>query len=311
MKYKTRIPVKSEIIEPTSDKFKSVASVVKAKYGFDLKPQMDLLYVRSCMVTANVNDNDDSFIRDELWKARHTPVLKPVNWQHNDKDIVGVIYSVEARTLDGTLINFDQEEAPDEHFELITEAAVFKLIHPERSSEIKDRFTKANLFVSMEAWFDDYDYGVVGDDGYVDKVLKRSAETSFLDSSLKAHGGKGIYEDMRVSRVLRSITFGGYGFVDNPANKRSHIFNVEDLDKKPEDNQVNSDALLGLLKKLVSEVEKEKVPMTTMQVLLSLLLRLLIRSTRPLIAEIRLRLAKRPRQLLRLKLQILRKKMKI
>jgi hypothetical protein len=50
-----------------------------------------------------------------------------------------------------------------------------------------------------------------------------------LTSHLRAYGGPGIFDDFRIGRVLRKITFSGKGFVDKPANPDSIIFDKEDL----------------------------------------------------------------------------------
>src|SRR5689334_5727353 len=156
MKYKTAVIAKANLIKPKSEAFKTVASSLKDKYGFDLKPQMDLLYLESCLVSAGtragVNDNDDIFTREEAWAARHTPVLKPFNWQHHDKDIVGVIYTVQARDLNGNVLDISSENVPETDFDLWTEAVIFRLIHPDRANEIETRSKANDLFVSMEAW---------------------------------------------------------------------------------------------------------------------------------------------------------------
>lgn len=238
MKYKTQILAKAEVIKPKSESFKTIASSLKQKYGFDLKPQMDLLYLQSCLVSAGtkagVNDNDDIFTREEAWNARHTPVLKPFNWQHQDKDIVGVIYTVQARDLDGNVLDINQEAVPDTDFDLWTEAVIFRLIHPDRAREVEARAKANDLYVSMEAWFDDYGYGLFSNNG-LSKIVARNENTSFLEKHLRAGGGAGKYRDpdsgqeMRIGRVLRSITFGGCGLVDHPANKRSVITSVQEM----------------------------------------------------------------------------------
>lgn len=261
MGYKTfTVPAKAEVVRADSDRFKAVANKFQSKYGFELQPQIDLLYVQSCLVTSNANDNDDLFLRDELWNARATPVLKPSNWQHNDKDILGVIYSVEARDLDGNVIPFDRVETPDTDFELITEAVVFKLIHGDRADEIAKRAEAGSLFVSMEAWFDDYDYAFLSTAGAVEKVVARDNQTGFLDNYLKSNRGTGVYDGQKVVRALRNITFGGQGFVDIPANKRSDIFKVAHLDEAAasEEAASNSDRVVDLLTRLVSHEGSEQ-----------------------------------------------------
>lgn len=269
MGYKTfTVPAKAEVIRANSDRFKAVAESLQTKHGFELQPQIDLLYVQSCLVTAGANDNDDLFLRDELWRARSTPVLKPSNWQHQDKDILGVIYSVEARDLDGNTIPFDRDETPDTDFELITEAVVFKLIHADKAEEIAKRAEAGSLFVSMEAWFDDYDYAFLTSGGAVDKVVARGNDTGFLDTHLKANRGTGVYDGQKVVRALKNITFGGQGFVDIPANKRSDIFKVANLEAAASEEAASSnDRVVDLLTRLVShegseQQEKEYVLMT-------------------------------------------------
>jgi hypothetical protein len=227
---KTYLVSKAELVEPNSDVFRAVAASIQEKYGMDLKPQMDLLYMRSCLVSAGlkagINDNDDIFTREEAWAARHSPVFKPFNWQHQDKDIVGVIYSVEARDLNGNVLDFSDNRVPDQDFDLWTEAVIFRLIHPDRANEVEARAAKNDLYVSMEAWFDDYGYGICDENGKLDKIVARNEKTSFLDKHLRASGGAGLFEEKRIGRVLRSITFGGCGLVDRPANKRSVISDV-------------------------------------------------------------------------------------
>lgn len=231
--------------QPSADLYRAGAAALHDKYGFELKPQVDLMYVQSVLVTAGINDNDDIFLADELWKARHTPVLKPFNWQHTDTDIVGVMYGVAAKDLNGNIIPFDQDDTPEGGYELFTEAAVYKLIHDARAKEIMRRSAQGTLFVSMESWFDNYDYGIVTADNHVE-VIRRTESTAWMDRNLRACGGTGKYQSKRVGRILRNITFGGCGFVDIPANKRSDITDVQDFIPQA----VSEDMVLSLLKKI-------------------------------------------------------------
>lgn len=231
-KFKTILTAKAKVLEPGSVRFRAMASSIKNKYGFELKPQMDLLYVESCLVSAGqsagINQNDDIFTAADTWAARFSPVLKPLNWQHTEKDIVGVMYTVQARDLEGNVLDINSETPPDTAFDLWTEAVIFSLVHQKRAAEVLNRAKAGSLYVSMEAWFDDYQYGLCDDTG-VAKTVARNQSTSFLEGYLKVAGGTGRYVDpdsgqeMRIGRVLRSITFGGCGLVDNPANKRSKI----------------------------------------------------------------------------------------
>ena len=267
-RYHTTFTAKAEVVKPNSKEFKAVAASLKDRYGFDLKPQMDLMYVRSCLVSAGtsvgVNDNDDIFTREEAWAARHTPVLKPFNWQHEDKDIIGVMYTVQARAVDdGEILDINDNTTPDRDFDLYVEAAIFSLIHEDRAAEIAVRSQGGNLFVSMEAWFDDYSYGLYDSEtGTLDRTVARNEKTSFLDKHLRANSGTGVYrdpesdQDMRIGRVLRSITFGGCGFVDRPANKRSVIEAAEPMTSFAErDTELQIEKLLERVMVLESQGE--------------------------------------------------------
>lgn len=229
---------------------------------------MDVLYLESCLVSAGnmagINDNDDIFTREEAWAARHTPVMKPLNWQHNDKDIVGVMYSIQARDLDGNVLDFESETPPDCDFDLYTEAVVWRLIHPERAQEVESRAKSRDLFVSMEAWFDDYGYGMCDAAGKLDNIVSRDKSTAFLEDHLKINRGSGSYEGKRIGRVLRSITFGGCGLVDRPANKRSFITDIkteQDFDSVSA-FESNEEQLSRLIDLLASKLEtKEEILM--------------------------------------------------
>lgn len=255
---KTTWTVKAELVPATDGLFKSMAADLESKYGIKVPEQVDLLYVKSCLVTAGeihgINDNDDVFTREEAWAARHTPLIKPANWQHNDKDIVGVVFSVEARDLDGNVLDFNSDEVPECEFEFWTEAGIFRLIQPEKAREIEQRSKAGNLFVSMEAWFDDYHYGLYNEEGVLDKITARNQETAFLDQHLKVKGGTGSFENRKLGRVLSKITFGGYGFVDNPANKRSVISDVGNANASPSKG-IDEDRVLVLLSEVLDRLE--------------------------------------------------------
>ena len=74
----------------------------------------------------------------------------------------------------------------------------------------------------MECFFTDFD-GLIDKSTGAYKVLGRDNDSAYLTKYLKAYGGKGEYENYKVGRVLRNITFSGKGFVDKPANDNSRF----------------------------------------------------------------------------------------
>lgn len=176
-------------------------------------------------MTEGLNDNDDGFLREELKRALSSPILKPINWQHKDDQILGAMYAVEARDLDGNPL--DVSEIDDQPIELVIQGVVWhQLPHIKATAdEIVSRIEKSDLFVSMECWFDDYEYGLYTQAGELFDRIARKPETAFLERHLRVNGGSGKYNGMRIGRALSGINFGGVAFVDRPANKRSFILN--------------------------------------------------------------------------------------
>lgn len=201
---------------------KATAALAKLDLS-EVHKQVDLLHVEAVLVSEGINDNDDAFTHAELKRALSSPILKPMNWQHKDSDILGVMYSVEARDLNGKVL----AEIGDEPVELVVQGAIWHhLPHIKvTANEIMKRIEKSNLFVSMECWFDDFDYALYTSAGELFDIIKRNDDTAFLDGSLRVCGGTGRYNGMRIGRALSGINFGGVAFVDRPANKRSLILN--------------------------------------------------------------------------------------
>jgi hypothetical protein len=89
---------------------------------------------------------------------------------------------------------------------------------------------RGEWFVSMECFFRGFDYGLEYPDG-VQRVVARNEETAWLTKHLLQYGGDGVYVDektgaeVKLSRVLRNITFSGKGLVRKPANDESVILN--------------------------------------------------------------------------------------
>jgi len=192
--------------------------------------QDDLQYFKAVYATCGFNLNDDVFVNEEFWNARKSPVLKPANWQHKDTDILGVIYAVEAQYLDGTPIDMESENVPEDDFELVVHGVVYKYTFPEYAEEIEKRSTAGELYVSMETWFSSFAYALLEEDQM--QVVERTEDTLGLDKSLRCLGGTGQFDGKRIGRVLKGLTFGGMGFVDQPANPRSEGLTVASEDTK-------------------------------------------------------------------------------
>jgi len=187
--------------------------------------QIDLYYLKSILVSTGWNKNDDVFDPRELWLAKDTPEDKPFNFMHNEKDIIGHITGNVVVDFEGVEINCETEEVPDT-FNILTTSVIYTEWSDEdqrsRMQKIVSEIEDGKWFVSMECLFPDFDYALTTPDGST-KVVQRSESSAFLTKHLRSYGGSGKYEDYRVGRLLRNLSFSGKGLVSKPANPRSVI----------------------------------------------------------------------------------------
>lgn len=222
----------ASIAEPIKDnKSKAFNKNIKALASYD---DSDLYYVQSILVTSSWNKNDDIFSKEEVWAAKNTPEDKPTNLEHDENTIIGHIVSNWSITDDGILIDDSTplDNLP-EKFHIVTGSVIYKAYtNPdlkERTAKLIAEIENGTKYVSMECMFKGFDYGLINESTGEYKILARSDNTAFLTKHLRSYGGTGIYEDHKIGRVLRNITFSGKGYVDKPANPDSIIFSKDNF----------------------------------------------------------------------------------
>ena len=191
----------------------------------------DVFKVYSILVSTSWNKNDDVFSPDEVWASRETPLYKPTNLEHNEKEIVGNIIGNWPVDKNFDLLNSDinSKDLPDVYHILVASVIYRQWQDPEykaRAEQLIREIQSGEKCVSMECIFKGFDYAVESPDGEY-HVIARGENTAFLTQHLRAYGGGGVYQDHKVGRLLRNITFSGKGFVANPANPDSIIFNSD------------------------------------------------------------------------------------
>jgi len=215
----TSIAYQCNIINSSDNKEFSDSDKVKACVN---SGQPDLYYIEAVLVSTNWNDNDDVFSINDTWASRNTPVDKQFNFMHKESDIIGHITS--SYITVGDEVYASEDQIP-EFFDIVVGSVLYKKwSDPElqkRMDKIIAEIPEGKWFVSMEALFTGFDYAILKDSEA--KIIARDNESSFLTKHLRAYGGTGVYNDYRIGRVLKNITFSGKGLVDRPANKRSLI----------------------------------------------------------------------------------------
>jgi len=192
--------------------------------------QIDLYYLESILVSTVWNKNDDVFLPEPTWAARHTPEDKQFNYMHDDDDIIGHITGSYVEDFYGNLIPDDtpEDKIPSE-FNIVTQAVIYTArSNPEtkeRIDEIIDSIERGEgkWKVSMECLFPHFDYAALNKETGEFKIIPRNESSASLSKHLRVYGGSGEYGKWKIGRALRGLTFSGKGLVDNPANERSDI----------------------------------------------------------------------------------------
>jgi hypothetical protein len=185
----------TSLIKPTSRDLDSNEKVLISKLlesqAMANPDQFDLYYLESVLVSVGWNHNDDVFDAVEVWKSRNTPVDKPFNYMHNEKDIIGHLTSSKVVDFEGAVIpdNALIDQLPNK-FDVVVGSVLYKKwSDPDLQARINKLIAEiANnkWFVSMECLFRNFDYAVKyeQDGTEINKILARNEETAFLTKHL-------------------------------------------------------------------------------------------------------------------------------
>lgn len=184
------------------------------------------------MASSIWNGNDDVFTREEISKARYTPIYKPVNEMHKFKEgsakIIGVITSSMLVGENYEPIWSDSECDDDTKVSLLITASLWEIYFPKACAKIKTDIKDKKAFLSMECVSDDFGYALKaeGSDNII--LLPRNELTSHLTKSLRAYQGKGTVKindiNYRIGRWLIGTNFTGVAYVDIPADPNAVVF---------------------------------------------------------------------------------------
>lgn len=225
---------KNDVKDFSGEKFNIVcqAQIIEDKQEIDLLKassdlkgtDIDLLPVKFKLVHANTNKNKHTFTEDELAKAELTPVFKPINWSH-DEPIIGVI-------TESKLVAATNEE--DAHIEV--SGFIYSKLYPAHTKEIAERFSKNQLFFSMEVWVGSTE---------CDMCNKEFSKRADYCEHLKTYKANAVFKD---------ITFAGAGVVERPADVEAVGLEVgsDNPDEKSEE-----DGMKKVENTIVFETQKE------------------------------------------------------
>jgi len=270
-KHKFYLTANLQFNEETEELRKEVASVIKLPTVGEKQP--DLQYFSAIFVSSGENLNHAYFLGSELVAASDSIISKALDVEHDEKDIIGHIFSKEFTDKEGNKLDLESLvatetaslDAEDMHIQI--GAIVYKNRFPELAKEIANDKWK----VSMECYFTDFDIKV--GDLILSKDEAQVVGVSVVDDGIFGKKGKVIKDGKEiatgtVARVLRGICFSGCGIVKNPANPPSVILETasdseEDIivfdvtDKKQNRNDATIDAI-NVTSKEVRGNERDK-----------------------------------------------------
>lgn len=237
----------------------------------------ELYYHTSILVTTNWNKNDDVFMPPVVWAAKDTPVHKPTNLGHDSTKIIGHMTASWAINEEGKTIEATEDvvELPSK-FHILVGSVIYKVwpSSEEYEKNIEDLIKEIEAgekYVSMECTFKNFDYALKDENSKQLKIVARNKDTAFLSKYLRAYGGEGYYNNYKIGRVVREISFCGKGYVDKPANPESVIFTKDEISDFSQAKIVenfkeiekcgvisNNNEILAMETKLMSDFYKEQ-----------------------------------------------------
>lgn len=178
-----------------------VISIKDIETASSTRENKDLLGIEFILCHEGTNKKGARFTAEELRAAQHTPIYKPINWEH-DKPIFGVV--------SGSTLKQDEEGK----LYIQCEGKIWKFKFPEFANFVRRGFDLGTLKMSMECWYTDFNV-VVGDYDYV--IPEREADADLLNAIGTTVG------DKYISKQFINLIFGGVGATGNPADPKARI----------------------------------------------------------------------------------------
>ncbi len=203
----------------------------------------DLLYYKSILASVGMNKNHHYFLPEVLWAAKETATYKRVNLEHEEEYIIGADIRAYAVDFEGKQIpnNTSLHDLP-EKFDIVTEGVIYRSWTDPKTQKIVDNVIEGmqsgKYSVSVETAYKNFDYVLVDKDG-VEEFIKRNSKNAYLT---KYYKNRQLYQGKKVGIAFDRAIFIGKGIVENPANPRSKIIEIEKNSEKLSISNKISDA---------------------------------------------------------------------
>lgn len=189
-----------------------------------------LLFAAGNLAVADLaNLNDDAITLEDTLRTYRAFQYQQVNEEHNRGEIRGFIVKVGLSEL-GTdrLITEEEARAANKPCNIAIVFALWRVVDSDLANWLQRADApgspdKGKLSLSFEVGFDDYDVVLLPKDASnlalaTARITPDSPEFEHYSKMLRCHGGKGVYKDQRVARIIMgNIVPLGAGIVTVPA----------------------------------------------------------------------------------------------
>lgn len=184
----------------------------------------DLMFFKAVYLTSGANLNYTYFDKGELVKSIDTVANKAMDIEHEEQGIVGHIYTASFFKANSEK---EIETAKVKSYDGSVDVVIAGVVYKDRFPELAKEITRGEWFVSMETYYECFDimvgemlfdYDTATSLGIVDLVGKEV--TLKKTDNVVAAGA--------VSKLIKNLHFSGGGFVKEPANPTSVIFDTSD-----------------------------------------------------------------------------------
>jgi len=281
------------VVSEEKDKYLSVASLDKLRKflpDINTDDNVDLLPVAfdACVVN-RVNKNGDVIDGETAAKIAKNFVNKPINIEHNRKQVIGCIVSASFSKF-GSNESLDEADVKSMNtpFNITLGGVIWKLVDRDLADQIEESNdpTSDNYMTISASWelgFNDYNIVVLesGEKNIENGMIVSDAdEVEKMKDKLKGFGGSGkLNQDKYIYRqVLGKVVPLGVGFTLNPAADvqgvatqsespiKIELKTKESLDEQDEKDEVKADVSESISENTTSQednlnVKKERIYM--------------------------------------------------
>lgn len=185
----------SLVTEPNESHLHALAAI-NEREGIELKTD-DVLYTIFKLCHKGANGNKDSFLEDELAENHASARYQAIDWEHKEPNI-GAIYDSK----------YIEDDPKDKLPYVLCAGVVWKRRYPELAQKMMERYSKGELFYSMEVWFKQAECSVChGTYAHAD---------DYCSCLRLRHSSVG-----KANRILHGISFAGAGVTERPADKNA------------------------------------------------------------------------------------------